>query len=190
MRYLLTSCFFIMFSVSALSATQTAIFAGGCFWCVEADFDKVPGVTATVSGYTGGHLANPTYRQVSAGGTGHYEAVQVSYDDKKVSYQQLLEYFWKHIDPYNPRGQFCDNGQSYRAVIFYNNADEQRLANASKADLQKRNPQPIATQILPAQTFYPAEDYHQNYYQKNPLRYKYYRYRCGRDQRLKTLWGH
>jgi peptide-methionine (S)-S-oxide reductase len=174
------------------SATQgVAVFAGGCFWCTEADFDKVPGVVSTTSGYIGGNVANPTYQQVSAGTTGHTEAVQVQYDPAKTSYAKLLKAFWPTIDPVTANAQFCDHGSQYRSAIFYGNADEKALAEASKATLQAsgRLKQPIVTEILPASTFYPAEDYHQNYYQKNPLRYAYYRRGCGRDARLEQLWG-
>ena len=153
------------------SATQgVAVFAGGCFWCTEADFDKVPGVVSTTSGYIGGNVANPTYQQVSAGATGHTEAVQVQYDPAKTSYAKLLEAFWPTIDPVTANAQFCDHGSQYRSAIFYGNADEKALAEASKATLQAsgRLKQPIVTEILPASTFYPAEDYHQNYYKKNP----------------------
>lgn len=178
------------------AATQSgnsaeAIFAGGCFWCTEADFDKVPGVLQTTSGYMGGHLANPTYEQVSAGNSGHIEVVRVTYDPTKTSYAQLLEAFWPTIDPLNGAGQFCDRGPHYRSAIFYGTAEEQALAEASKAALQAsgRLPGQIQTEILANSTFYPAEDYHQDYYQRNPLRYAYYRNGCGRDQRLEQLWG-
>lgn len=168
-----------------------AIFAGGCFWCTESDFDKVPGVLETTSGYIGGHVDNPTYEQVSAGTSGHIEAVQVHFDPSKTSYSQLLEAFWPTIDPVTANAQFCDHGPQYRSAIFYSNAEEQQLAEASKAALEKsgRLPAPVVTEILAASTFYPAEDYHQNYYQRNPLRYAYYRNGCGRDQRLEALWG-
>lgn len=169
----------------------TAVFAGGCFWCMEHDFDQVPGVISTTSGYTGGHVANPTYEQVSAGGTGHAESVQVRYDPRKVGYQKLLDVFWHNIDPVAVDRQFCDRGSQYRSAIFYGNADEKRLAEASKQKLEAsgRFKQPIATQIVAASTFYPAEDYHQDYYKKNPVRYKFYRFNCGRDQRLEEIWG-
>jgi peptide-methionine (S)-S-oxide reductase len=168
-----------------------AVFAGGCFWCTESDFDKVPGVISTTSGYIGGSVANPTYQQVSAGTTGHTEAVQVRYDPSKTSYAKLLEAFWPTIDPLTANAQFCDHGSQYRSAIFYGTADQQTQAEASKAALQNsgRFNQPIVTEILPASTFYPAEDYHQDYYQKNPLRYAYYRRGCGRDARLEQLWG-
>ncbi|MBN8919401.1 MAG: peptide-methionine (S)-S-oxide reductase MsrA [Rhizobiales bacterium] len=169
--------------------TATAIFAGGCFWCVESDFDKVKGVVSTTSGYTGGHVANPTYQQVSAGGTGHAEAVKVVYDPAQVSYAELLRVFWRTIDPLAKDRQFCDAGDQYRTAIFVANADERRAAEATKAEVAKRFGQPVATQIVDAGTFYPAEDYHQDYYLKNPTKYKFYRWNCGRDQRLKELWG-
>jgi peptide-methionine (S)-S-oxide reductase len=168
-----------------------ATFAGGCFWCMERPFDEVDGVISTTSGYTGGHKKDPTYKEVSHGGTGHAEAVQIVYDPKKVSYTQLLDVFWHNVDPTNAHGQFCDNGDQYRSEIFYHNEEQRRLAVASEQDLemQKRFAAPIVTRITPATTFYPAEEYHQDYYQKNPLRYKFYRFSCGRDQRLEELWG-
>lgn len=168
-----------------------AVFAGGCFWCTESDFDKVPGVLSTTSGYIGGTLANPTYEQVSSGTSGHLEAVQVRYDPAKTDYAKLLAAFWPTIDPLTPNRQFCDAGPQYRSAIFYANAEEQRLAQASKAALEasKRFSQPIVTELLAATTFYPAEEYHQDYYSKNPLRYAYYRNSCGRDDRLKEVWG-
>ena len=170
---------------------KTAIFAGGCFWCTEADFDKVPGVIRTVSGYIGGHLKNPSYTQVSAGGSGHTEAVQITYDPRKVGYKQLLDVFWPSIDPTTPNRQFCDPGSQYRSGIFTLNTRQHKLALASKATLEKTKPfkAPIVTEITQAGKFYAAEDYHQDYYKKNPIRYKYYRYTCGRDRRLKQLWG-
>jgi peptide-methionine (S)-S-oxide reductase len=171
--------------------TAIATFAGGCFWCVEADFDKVDGVISTTSGYTGGRTVNPTYEQVSHGGTGHAEAVEIVYDPAKVSYQKLLDVFWHNIDPITANRQFCDTGTQYRSAIFYHDGNQRRLAEQSKAALErkKRFAKPIVTEIVPASTFYPAEEYHQHYYAKNPLRYKYYRYGCGRDQRLRELWG-
>lgn len=178
-------------STTPSAATATATFAGGCFWCMESDFDKVAGVISTTSGYTGGSLANPTYEQVSAGGTGHAEAVQVRYDPKKVGYAKLLDVFWHNVDPVAVDRQFCDHGNQYRSEIFYGTAQEERLAEASKKTLEDsgRFDQPIATQVVAATTFYPAEDYHQDYYKKNPIRYKFYRFNCGRDQRLHDLWG-
>ena len=168
-----------------------AIFAGGCFWCMEHPFDEVEGVVSTTSGYTGGHLANPTYRQVTTGRTGHTEAVQVVYDPTQVEYERLLEIFWRNVDPLDGSGQFCDKGDQYRTAIFYVDDEQGRLAKASKAKLERseRFEQPIVTEIEPATVFYPAESYHQDYYMKNPIRYKLYRYRCGRDNRLKQLWG-
>ena len=171
--------------------TAVAVFAGGCFWCTESDFDKVPGVVETISGYIGGNVDNPTYEQVSAGTTGHIEAVQVRYDPSKTSYAKLLEAYWPTIDPITANAQFCDHGPQYRSAIFYANTEEQAQAEASKAALQAsgRFKQDIVTELLPMTTFYPAEDYHQDYYQRNPLRYTYYRNGCGRDARLEKLWG-
>ena len=168
-----------------------AIFAGGCFWCMEPPYDKLPGVTATISGYTGGRTVNPSYEQVSSGSTGHAEAVQVIYDPKKVTYEKLLEVFWVNIDPTVKDRQFCDSGSQYRTAIFYQNEEQRKAAEASKAALDKSKPfkQPIVTQIVMAGPFYPAEDYHQDYYLKNPVRYNFYRTGCGRDARLKELWG-
>lgn len=178
-------------SSAAENDLQVAIFAGGCFWCVEADFDNVPGVVRTISGYTGGVLIDPTYKQVSASGTGHREAVQIFYDPKKVNYATLLEIFWRSVDPTDDGGQFCDRGESYKTAIFANSPKQKRLAEDSKRKLQLSAVlnQPIVTSIEVAGPFYPAEDYHQNYYKKNPLSYKYYRDGCGRDARIKELWG-
>ena len=171
--------------------SAVAVFAGGCFWCTEADFDKLPGVLETTSGYIGGSIENPTYEEVSSGRSGHIEAVQVRFDPRQTSYAKLLEAFWPTIDPVNGNGQFCDNGPQYRSAIFYLDAEQQRLAEASKTALAAsgRLQQPIATVIQAATTFYAAEDYHQDYHTKNPLRYRYYRHGCGRDQRLQALWG-
>lgn len=166
-----------------------AVFAGGCFWCMEPPFDALPGVTATVSGYTGGTRTNPTYQEVSTGNTGHIEAVEVTYDPAKVSYQQLLETYWRNVDPLDAGGQFCDRGEPYRTAVFYHDAEQKRLADISKTRIEQRLGRAVVTPVRPATTFYPAEDYHQDYYQRNPLRYKYYRYRCGRDARLEQLWG-
>src|SRR3990167_10786164 len=176
-------------SISVWSGqTATAIFAAGCFWCIQHDFDHVSGVIKTIVGYTGGQLHHPTYAEVSHGGTGHYEAIEVIYDPAKVSYVQLLNVFWHHIDPTDARGQFCDTGDQYRAAIFYRNQKEKQLAEMSKKALMHSGRfKQITTQILPVVTFYPAEEYHQKYYQKNPLRYRFYRYNCGRDQRLKHI---
>ncbi|MDH4082813.1 MAG: peptide-methionine (S)-S-oxide reductase MsrA [Nitrospira sp.] len=180
-------------SQRALSASTTAkaYFAGGCFWCMEEAFEQVEGVLSVASGYMGGTVANPTYEQVSAGRTGHAEAVEVIYDPAKVSYQQLLEAFWKNIDPLTPNAQFCDHGSQYRSAVFYTSEEEQRLAAASKTAIEqaKQFPAPIVTELVPASAFYQAEDYHQDYYKKNPFRYKYYKYSCGRAKRLEALWG-
>lgn len=178
-------------SAAEPARTATAIFAGGCFWCMEGPFDVLDGVISTTSGYTGGKLANPTYEQVSSGGTGHAEAVKVVYDPDKVGYQQLLAVFWRNVDPLDASGQFCDRGNQYRSEIFYMDEQQKQLAEESKAalDASGRLKQPVVTEIVAATTFYPAEDYHQDYYQKNPTRYKLYRYGCGRDQRLTKLWG-
>jgi len=166
-----------------------ATFAGGCFWCVEADFDKVDGVISTTSGYTGGRVTNPTYQQVSAGGTGHTEAVKIVYDPAKVSYEKLLDVFWHNHDPLAKNAQFCDHGEQYRAGIFYHDEEQRRLAEASRQAVQKHFKEPVQTEISPAGAFYMAEDYHQDFYMKNPVRYKFYRYNCGRDKRLEQLWG-
>lgn len=170
---------------------DTVIFAGGCFWCTESDFDKLPGVVSTTSGYIGGNVANPTYKQVVAGKTGHVEAVKIQFDKTTTSFSELLSAYWPTIDPLSESGQFCDIGPPYRSVIFYLNSEQKELAEASKEALgaSGRFDQPITTEILPATTFYEAEDYHQDYYLKNPLRYAYYRKNCGRDERLQTLWG-
>jgi peptide-methionine (S)-S-oxide reductase len=172
------------------SQLATAIFAGGCFWCLEADFEKLAGVVEAESGYTGGHLANPTYEQVSHGGTGHAEAVRVSYDPGKITYEQLLDYFWRHIDPTVKDQQFCDVGPQYRSAIFYQNEAQKKAAEDSKAALERSGRfARIYTEIVPAGAFFLAEEYHQAYYKKNPIRYKYYRHSCGRDARVKEVWG-
>jgi peptide-methionine (S)-S-oxide reductase len=178
-------------SAAPAPAVAKATFAGGCFWCVEADFDKIEGVLLTTSGYIGGRLANPTYEQVSAGGSGHAEAVEVVFDPRKVSYAQLVEYFWQTVDPTAKDRQFCDIGSQYRTGIFVHDEAQRRVAEASKSALERTKPfkAPIVTEIAPATTFYPAEEYHQDYYRKNPIRYKFYRTNCGRDARLKQLWG-
>ena len=170
---------------------KTATFAGGCFWCVESDFEKVDGVIEAVSGYTGGDEPNPTYKQVSAGGTGHTEAIQVTYDPDKITYKELLDVLWRHMDPTDAGGQFVDRGSQYRPAIFYHDEEQKRIAEESRAELEKsgRFSKPIATEIVPLTKFYPAEEYHQDYYSKNPLRYKMYRYGSGRDQFLESKWG-
>ena len=168
-----------------------ATFAGGCFWCMEPPFDKLEGVVSTTSGYIAGHVENPTYRQVSAGGTGHTEAVEIVFDPAKVSYQELLYVFWRNIDPLAVNRQFCDGGSQYRTGVYTHDEEQLRLARESRDELVRsmRFDQPIATEIQPATEFYPAEDYHQDYYRKNPVRYEIYRTGCGRDRRLKELWG-
>ena len=170
---------------------SSAVFAGGCFWCVEADFDKVEGVIDTVSGYTGGRIANPTYKQVSHENTGHYEAVKITYDPDVVSYDYLVTYFLHHVDPTDADGQFCDKGESYRTAIFVANPNERAIAEADIAAVDASGvlPAPVVTKVIGAETFWPAEDYHQDYYKKNPLKYRYYRASCGRDARVKDLWG-
>lgn len=170
---------------------ETATFAGGCFWCMEPPFDKLKGVVSTTSGYSGGRTKNPTYEEVSSGSTGHAEAVRVVYDPAKVSYSRLLEVFWHNIDPTTPDRQFCDTGNQYRSAIFYHDENQRKLALESRRNLEKtkRFREPIFTEITAAGEFYPAEEYHQDYYLKNPIRYKYYRFNCGRDKRLGELWG-
>ncbi len=170
---------------------ERATFAGGCFWCMQPAFDHVPGVVKTVVGYTGGDKPHPTYEEVSAGGTGHAESIEVTFDPKKVTYQELLKVFWHNIDPTTPDREFCDAGHQYRSAIFYHDAAQEQAAKASEAEIEKVKTfkDPIVTEIVPASTFWPAEDYHQDYYLKNPEHYKFYRYNCGRDQRLRELWG-
>lgn len=174
---------------AAQGKTATAVFAGGCFWCMEPPYDELPGVVSTISGYTGGLTLNPTYREVSAGATGHIEAVQVTYNPEQISYEKLLEVFWRNVDPLDKGGQFCDRGSTYTTVIFYQNEEQKRLAELSKTAIEKQLGKAVVTVIRPAATYYAAEDYHQNYYLKNPLRYKFYRYGCERDRRLEELWG-
>ena len=175
----------------APAAQQKATFAGGCFWCMEQPYDELPGVISVTSGYTGGQKKNPSYEEVSAGGTGHAEAVQVVYDPSKVSYEKLLDIFWHNIDPTVKDRQFCDKGNQYRSGIFYHDEEQRRVALQSKKALEAGKPfkEPIVTEIVAASAFYPAEQYHQKYYKKNPIRYKYYRTTCGRDKRLRELWG-
>jgi len=169
----------------------TATFAGGCFWCLEPPFDQVPGVISTTVGYTGGHKVNPTYEQVSSGGTGHAEAIQIVFDPEKVSYAELLNVFWHNVDPFDAKGQFCDRGSQYRSAIFYHDEEQRKQAEQSKKKLEESLAvkQAVATEIVAATQFYPAEEYHQDYYRKNPVRYKFYRYGCGRDRRLQEIWG-
>ena len=174
---------------TAQAATATAIFAGGCFWCTESDFEKLPGVIAAESGYTAGKVPNPSYKAVSAGTTGHTEAVRVTYDPAKVTYSQLVEYFWKTIDPTEKDKQFCDSGSQYRSGIYWGNDAERNIAIASRDALLKTGRfKTIHTELAAASTFYPAEEYHQDYYKKNPIRYNYYRTGCGRDAQLKRVW--
>ena len=179
-------------SHAATDATPgKAYFAGGCFWCMEEAFEKVEGVLSATSGYMGGKVANPSYEEVSAGRTGHAESVEVIYDPSKVSYQKLLDAFWHNVDPVTPNAQFCDHGSQYRSVIFFQTDEEKRASDTSKQAIEqsKRFTEPIVTQIVPASQFYPAEEYHQDFYKKNPIRYKFYKYNCGRAQRLEALWG-
>ena len=170
---------------------EKADFAGGCFWCMEHPFDELEGVISVMPGYTGGHKKNPTYEEVSSGVTGHAESIEVVYDPEKISYAKLLDVFWHNIDPTTPNRQFCDVGTQYRAAIFYHNETEKRLAEESKKALEDSGQikAKIVTEIVPASEFYPAEEYHQKYYLKNPIRYKFYRFNCGRDQRLREIWG-
>ena len=191
--------FIILVSVSSMAfagdpqskpaKSESAIFAGGCFWCMEPPFDKLDGVVSTTSGYIGGHQKDPTYKQVSAGVTGHTEAVEIVFDPDKVSYEKLLEVFWLNIDPLNARGQFCDFGTQYRTGIFYLDDEQRKYAEKSREKVIEKLGKPVVTEITAATKFYPAEGYHQNYYQVNPVRYNYYRWSCGRDRRLKELWG-
>jgi peptide-methionine (S)-S-oxide reductase len=175
----------------ASGSLAKAYFAGGCFWCMEEAFEKVNGVLEAVSGYMGGTVKNPSYEEVSAGKTGHAESVEVRYDPAKVTYAQLLEAFWRNIDPVTPDAQFCDHGNQYRAAIFYQSEEEKGAAEESRRSIEqsKRFSTPIVTQVTAASEFYPAEEYHQDFYKKNPVRYKFYKFTCGREQRLETLWG-
>lgn len=178
-------------SPASTPPTETAVFAGGCFWCTEADFEKLPGVTGVVSGYTGGKEVNPSYEQVSSHATGHVEAVKISFNPSTISYAELVEWFWRHVDPTDPGGQFVDRGSQYRSVIFYNSVDQQKIAEESKQRLavSRRFSKPVVTEILPLGAFYPAEDYHQDYYRQNPLRYHWYRSGSGRDDFLAKYWS-
>ena len=183
-----------MQSTSQAAADATlgkAYFAGGCFWCMEEVFEKVEGVLSATSGYMGGAVSNPTYEEVSAGRTGHTESVEVVYDPAKVSYQKLLDAFWHNVDPITPNAQFCDHGSQYRSAIFFQTEDEKRASDSSKQSIEqsRRFKEPIVTQIAMAPQFYHAEEYHQDFYKKNPIRYKLYKYNCGRAQRLEELWG-
>jgi peptide-methionine (S)-S-oxide reductase len=193
-RSVLTSfalvCCFLSTPATAAPA-ETATFAGGCFWCMEQPFDALPGVLSVMPGYTGGTKLNPTYKEVSSGSTGHTEAVQISYDPGKISYEKLLQVFWHNIDPTAKDYQFCDSGNQYRAGIFYHTETQKKLALLSRETISKTKSfkEPVVTEIVPASVFYPAEEYHRQYYKKNPIRYRYYRSSCGRDNRLKELWG-
>lgn len=186
LAFVLTAASVAISAPQVIAAEQTATFAGGCFWCIEADFQKLDGVSDVVSGFTGGKLQNPTYR---GNHKGHYEAIQLRYDDEQVSYAELLDYFWRHIDPLDAGGQFCDRGFSYKTAIFVGDEQERVLAETSLQNIDALFPQDVATVILPSSRFWPVEAYHQDYADKNPVRYKYYRWNCGRDQRVKELWG-
>jgi peptide-methionine (S)-S-oxide reductase len=194
---MLTLCASVSFCAVAHAADgaqpglETATFAGGCFWCMQPAFDHIPGVVSTTVGYTGGDKDHPTYEEVSDGGTGHAESIEVTFDPKKVTYQQLLNVFWHNIDPTSRDREFCDVGHQYRTAIFFHGPEQEAEAKASEKQIEETKPFPqaIVTEIVPASTFWPAEDYHQDYYLKNPVRYKFYRYNCGRDDRLRELWG-
>lgn len=170
---------------------ESVVLGGGCFWCIEADYEKLDGVVDVISGYAGGHVKNPTYQQVSAGGSGHIEVVKVTYDANKINYSQILDYFWRHVDPTRDDGQFCDRGSQYRPAIFYQDKAQKKLAIASTKKTEETKPfeQTLKVELIQAGTFYPAEDYHQDYYKKNPVRYNFYRFNCGRDARVEQLWG-
>jgi peptide-methionine (S)-S-oxide reductase len=187
---LVVTAFFALtvFAAAPPPRYATATFAGGCFWCMVHPFDSVKGVVKVTSGYTGGTKRNPTYEEVSSGTTGHRESVQVVYDPRQVSYQQLLDIFWRNVDPTNDQGQFCDYGEQYKSAIYYRDAAQQQLAEASKKAVEAKLKR-VYTDIIPASQFWPAEEYHQDYYKKNPVRYKFYRFNCGRDQKLESLWG-
>ena len=197
LKSLLANAAILLILASAAQAAQSsgggptakATLAGGCFWCMEPPYDELDGVISTISGYIGGTKKNPSYEEVVTGTTGHTEAVQVTYDPAKITYEKLLEIFWRNIDPLTANAQFCDHGSQYRSGIFYHDEAQKKLAEASKKRVQSRFKQPVVTEIVRATEFYPAEDYHQDFYKKNPVRYKLYRYGCGRDQRLQELWG-
>lgn len=186
---LLSGALFVPSLAADESSSAEAIFAGGCFWCMEPPYDDQPGVEATISGYIGGELENPTYEDITSGETGHAEVVKINYQPDEISYEQLLEIFWRNIDPFAVDRQFCDVGDQYRSAIFYLDDEQRELAEASKAEMEERFGREIATQIVSADTFWEAEEYHQDYYQKNPVRYKFYRFSCGRDDRLEEIWG-
>lgn len=188
---LLTSTVLLASALPAQAKTDSLIVAGGCFWCVESDFEKLEGVTNAVSGYINGTTENPTYKEVSSKDTGHFEAVEITFDDEKVTLDELVEYFWRTIDPTDPKGQFCDKGGPYKTALFYQNQAQEQAFNSSLNTLKADKPfeAPIVTEILAAKKFYIAEDYHQNYAVVNPIRYNYYRSSCGRDSKIKSLWG-
>ncbi|PID64407.1 MAG: peptide-methionine (S)-S-oxide reductase [Gammaproteobacteria bacterium] len=188
---LLTGAALLTATLPTHAKTDSLIVAGGCFWCVESDFEKLEGVTHAVSGYINGTTENPTYKEVSGKNTGHFEAVKITFDDEKITLDELVHYFWRTIDPTDPHGQFCDKGSPYKTALFYQNQVQQQTFNESLNALKADKPfaAPIVTEILPAKKFYPAEDYHQNYAKVNPVRYSYYRYTCGRDSKIKSLWG-
>ncbi|HEX6177193.1 MAG TPA: peptide-methionine (S)-S-oxide reductase MsrA [Thermoanaerobaculia bacterium] len=190
MRHALSALLFALLAWPASAAPLAkATFAGGCFWCMEPPFEKLSGVVSVVSGYTGGTVPKPTYGAVSSGGTGHLEAIEVVYDPARVSYQRLLDVFWRNIDPTNPNGQFCDSGSQYRSAIFVHDDTQRRAAEASKAKIVREKKLRVVTEIRAAAPFYRAEEYHQDYYKKNPVRYRFYRFNCGRDRRLEQVWG-
>ena len=186
---LLIVFFTLMSPIAAPAQSAKATFAGGCFWCMEPPFDELNGVISTTSGYIGGTKKNPTYEEVSSGTTGHAEALQIVFDPKKIAYEKLLEVFWRNIDPLNANGQFCDLGSQYRSAVFYHDGTQKSLAEKSKKAVESRLKQPVVTAIVAAGVFYPAEEYHQDYYKKNPVRYKLYSHGCGRAQRLEEIWG-
>ena len=186
MLRLVSALLFIVMTTTAQAESRTAVFSGGCFWCMEAVYQDLEGVTDVVSGFTGGDLENPTYKGRH---DGHYEAIQVSYDPAVISYQQLLNNYWRNVDPFDSRGQFCDKGESYRAAIFVDEEQRQAAESSMNAVIERFEKESVATEILPAARFWPVEDYHQDYYLKNPVRYKYYKWNCGRQQRLDEIWG-
>lgn len=182
--------FLCLITTNTFAATKKAIFAGGCFWCMEPPYEKLEGVASAVSGYTGGRVVDPTYEAVSSGKSGHVEVVEITYDDSKVSYEKLLEVFWKNVDPFDKRGQFCDKGEQYTNGIYYSDEKEKMIIEKSLKQMKEKfKGKEIVTFVKKAGVFYPAEEYHQDYYKKNPVRYKFYRYNCGRDKRLEEVWG-
>ena len=188
MKKTLLSCAFVFYSFMAHAAIETAIFAAGCFWCAQSDFDKMPGIVSTIVGYDGGNSPNPTYEVVSSGATNYAESIKIMFDNSKISYAQVLDYFWHHIDPTVSDAQFCDHGHQYRSAIFYLNDTQKKEALLSIAKIKKSQAK-VYTEISWSTAFYPAEEYHQNYYKKNPLRYHFYRTSCGRDARVKEVWN-